>query len=114
LGRNPRPAQHRLPPSLTSNPDPLRGCQLARGAIILNSQIANTRSAMTAHPDADPLEGEVWIRFGEMYIRDAELLFSELGIVALYPDDDDVYAFVQGRGKVPLGDLLKLKLAVVT
>jgi len=68
---------------------------------------------MTAHPDADPLEGEVWIRFGEMYIRDAELLFSQLGIVALYPDDDDVYAFVPGRGKVSLHDLLKPTLAVV-
>jgi hypothetical protein len=68
---------------------------------------------MTAHPDADVGEGELWVREGEFYTFDREALFQAAGIVALFPWDGEVYAYVVGRGRVTLHDLLKPQLGAV-
>ena len=68
---------------------------------------------MTAHPDAEPGEGELWVRDGELYVRDCEALLAHTGAVALFPWEGDVFAYVPGQGRVNLHDLLKSKLAAV-
>ena len=68
---------------------------------------------MTAHPDAEVGEGELWVRDGEFYTFDREALFQAAGIVALFPWEGEVYGYVVGKGRVPLADLLKPKLEAV-
>lgn len=64
---------------------------------------------MSANPESEPVEGEVWVREGEMYALDREKLFALTGAVAIFPYDGEVYAFIQGRGRVPLSEILKSK-----
>lgn len=68
---------------------------------------------MSAHPEAESVEGEVWVREGEMYALDRERLFSLTGAVAIFPYDGEVWAYIQGRGKVALSELLKPGLQAV-
>lgn len=68
---------------------------------------------MTAHPDAEPGEGELWVRDGELYVRDVAELLEHTGAVALFPWEGEVFAYVPGRGKVRLEELLKPTLQAV-
>jgi hypothetical protein len=68
---------------------------------------------MTAHPDAEPGDGELWVREGEMYALDRDKLFALTGAVAIFPYEGEVWAFVPGLGKITLSYLMTPRLQVV-